>query len=141
MNALITEKAVKAWLSDVIGDTAVILGASADTRTSPSFRIICTSCLLPNAFQQASMERTGSVIVAVLANADDTGAEETVQTLMTAAQERMNALKDEVVSVEDEGKDVLFHATFLEDQATENENSILLYGATYQFFYAYNEVT
>lgn len=142
MNVPITEKALKEWLAPATGSTTVILGASADTRTSPTVRIVCGSCVLPDGFPQESMERQATVVLAAVANADEEGAEETCQTQIDAIQARMTELENEVVTVAGTpGTDILFHAAFLEDQGTENENSVLLYGATYSIFYAYNEAT
>ena len=149
MNADVTERFVEQWLTDQTDGIEVIRGSSNDSRTYPSIRIVCQSCTLPDGIPQTSKERVSSVIIAVIYDAHADTSPDAAQSLMDAIQERMDALRNELLLVTpsegDAGSgsdlDIYAHAAFLDDQATESDETNLLYGATYSIFYAYNTPT
>ena len=146
MNADTTERFIEQWISTHTSGIEVIRGASNESRTYPSVRIVCQSCNLPEGMTQAVKERTANVIIAVIYDAHATTSPALAQTFVDSIQERMDLLNSQLLlatpTPPDIGSgsdfDIICHASFLEDQATENDETNLLYGATYSIFYAYN---
>jgi len=150
MNARTIERALQSYLDNGTSNITVITGTSADNRTAPSLRIICQTCGLPDGFPPAEKEREASVLIAVVWNADKVEEHDPDPAWLAQAEcDRimlaMEAAADVVVTSDANPEagpgydlDVLFHAAFLQDQATENEESLLVYTLSYQINFAYN---
>jgi hypothetical protein len=151
MNARTIERAIENYLNDGISQIAVITGTSAADRTAPSIRIICQSCALPDAFPPDAKERSASVLIAVVWSADKVAETDPDPAWLAQAEcdRIMLAMEScaEVVVNSDANPeagpgydlDVLFHAAFLQDQSTDNDESLLVYAASYEIQFAYNQ--
>ena len=139
MNSIITENAIAEYLSDVIGSIQTITGSSTEDRTTPSVRIVCQSCQLPEGFTTDIRERSVQLAIAVVYNADDSGSSASSKTLWEAIAAKMNLAPSVVVEIG--GWETLIHNAFLQDQMTENEDSLLVYAGIYQMNLAFHEST
>ena len=139
MNSVIIEAALSTYLSDTIGNVQTITGGSVDDRTAPSVRIICQSCSVPDGFEMSVQERLSQYTIAVVYSADEDESKANALTLFKAIAQKMNQSRNEVVIAE--GYEVLFHSSFLMDQMTENEESLLIYAGNFQSNFAFFETT
>ena len=143
MNSRTIENAIASIISDEAGAVQVITGTSANDRRAPSIRVIANGLSMPEGFPATAKERVASVIVAVVWESEEARAEEQATALFTRLQEELATVTGRIIHTDSDpasgrALDVLIHEARPGDVATENEGSLLVYAATYEIHFAFD---
>ena len=150
MNSRTTEHALKNLIADTMPEYQIITGVSADNRTAPSIRVICNQCTLPDGFATSEKEREAVVLIAAVWPADralptDTDPAWKAQEIIGTLAAIIEGSVGRVIRADSDPNagagydlDILIYGAYQQDQATENDESLLVYSLTYLVKYAYN---